>query len=310
MQGENIGEVRGVADGDQNLEGNMAEITKKKMSELPGAEKYHKASNDMKLLTEIEKKTKLGQKLNKDELIFLYEINSTIEGFGYQRDPRIEEMCKGRSVKNDMLVVFECSQGQIAENTDEINENTKAYLGSWNMEVSQKIRNYPNIKHLYESFPEKKIFMQTLETDPGINSPASAEEAMERKNIYRSDWGKDILYKTEFSKEAQKYELVRFTVGQLGFPNGATTQKIYDKAEKLGLELCPAEVGPHLRLQYPGKEWMLIAMKQITDRGGSPGVFRLFTGGGQLGLSGDGADPDDRWRADSEFVFRFRKLDA
>jgi len=178
-------------------------------------EAYKKKSTDMKLLTEIEKKSKNGQELTKDELIFLYEIDSPIEGFGYnnEKDPRIEQIRKTRKLEIDALIVFECEQSQIAYNQKDITENTRVYIGEWNMEIFQKIRNYPNIKHLFESFPDKKIFMQTLETDPNINSPESAEEAMERKNIYCSNWGKDILCKTEFSKKSQKYELVRFTVG-------------------------------------------------------------------------------------------------
>ena len=170
MQGKNIGEVRGVADNDQNLEGNMTEIAESKMNELPGAEKYKKTSADMKYLTEIDKKIKQNQSLNKDELIFLYEVNSAIEGFGYERDLRIEELRDVRIPEEDMPIIFECAPEQIAKNVNEIAENTKAYIGKWNIDVFQKIINYPNINHIYESFPDKKIFMQELETNPEINS--------------------------------------------------------------------------------------------------------------------------------------------
>ncbi len=309
MQGGNIAEIRGIAP-DQNLDPFIGDIVKEKLKEFPDGQAYEKKSADMKLLTEIEKKTQSGQELSKNELFFLYEIDSPIEGFGYQRDPRIKEIRESRKIEKDVPIVFECDPSEIAYGMKEIAEKTKAYIGEWNMEIFQKIRNYPNIKYLFESFPDKKIFMQNLETDPDINSPKSAEEAMERKNIYRSDWGKDILYKTEFSQEKQNYDLVRFTVSQLGFPSGATTQEIYDKAEKLGLELCPAEVGPHLRLQYPGKEWMLIAMKQISGRYDCPDVFNLRTDGVQLGLHGSPAEPENGWDADFELVFRFRKKEA
>ena len=308
LQGSNIGEVRGVADNDQNLEGNMATIAEEKLKEFPDSQQYEKKTQDMKLLTAIEKKTKNNEPLTRNELIFLYEINSKIEGFGYQDDPRIKEIRETRKVEKDASIIFECEQSQIAYDEKDVTENTQAYIGKWNIKIFQKIRNYPNIKHLFESFPDKKIFMETLETDPSINSPESAEEAMKRKKIYYSDWGKDILYKTEFSEEKQSYDLVRFSVEQLGFPKGATTQEIYDKAEKLGLELCPAEVGPHLRLQYPGKEWMLIAMKQIPDRYDSPAVFLLGTYGGQLVLYGYDAKPSSRWCTDDEFVFRVRNF--
>jgi hypothetical protein len=126
--------------------------------------------------------------------------------------------------------------------------------------------------------------------------------------MYLSNFGKDILAKTEFSQTVEKYELVRFTVGQLGFPKGATTDEIYTKAEELGLELCPAEVGPQLRLQNTSKEWMLIAMKQITGRYGGPRVFDLDHFGDQPRLHAGNAKSDERWFSNDRFVFRFRKL--
>jgi hypothetical protein len=56
-------------------------------------------------------------------------------------------------------------------------------------------------------------------------------------------------------------------------------------------------------LQYPDKEWMFIAMKQITDRYGIPGVFSLHAGGGQLSLDVRSAKPGRRWDPDDELVF-------
>lgn len=306
MQENQIGEVRGIAH-EQNLDPYISDVVKEKLAYFPDGKAYEKKSDDMKLLTEIEKKTKVGQKLDKNDLIFLYEIDSKIEGFGYDRDPRIEEIRKRRNTKEDASTVFECLPQEIAWSEEDIAENTKSYVGEWSVEICQKIRRYPNIEHLYETFPDKKIFMQTLETDQSINSPEKAENALQKKNMYLPDWGKDILYETEFSKESQTYELARFTVEQLGFPRGATTDEIYKRAEELGLELCPAEVGPHLRLQYSGKDWMRIAMKQITDHYGSPSVFYLGWESDRLRLSAGNVEPWLEWRSDSEFVFRLHK---
>lgn len=306
MQENQIGEVRGIAH-EQNLDPYVGNIAKEKLAEFPNGKEYEKKSDDMKRLTEIEKKSRSEQKLDKNDLIFLYEIDSQIEGFGYQRDPRIEEIWEARKQNEDMLVIFECSNDQIAESADAVNEKTKAYVGEWNVEIFQKIRNYPDIKHLYESFPDKRIFMRTLETNPAVNSSELAEKALEEKNIYLTNWGKDILSKTQFSRESQAYELVRFTVEQLGLPSGATTDEIYKRAEDLGLDLCPAEVGPQLRLQYPGKEWVLIAMKQILVRVGDPHVFDLGSSGARLKLDGRNAKPGYGWDSGREFVFRFRK---
>ena len=43
----------------------------------------------MKKLTEINNKK---EELNKEDLSFLYEIDNNIQGFGYNKDPRIEEI--------------------------------------------------------------------------------------------------------------------------------------------------------------------------------------------------------------------------
>ena len=306
MQENSIAEVRGIAS-EQNLDPYIGEVVKEKLQEFPDGAQYEKKSADMKFLTQIENKTKLGQELSKPELNFLYEIDKPIEGFGYQTDPRIKEIREKRSSKEDMLIIFDCTQAEVATNKEEVNENTKAYIGEWNMDTFQIVRNYPNITHLYEEFPDKKIFMQSLETDPSINSPEKAEQALKDKNISLWDSAEYILKKTEFSQTAQNYELVRFTVKQLGLPNNVTTDEIYKRAQELGLELCPAEVGPHLRLKYTGKEWFYIAMKQIPNSGGMLNVFSLDGDRGALGLGSCRAHPDVRWNASSHFVFAWRK---
>ncbi len=306
MQGDSIGEVRGVADNDQNLEGNMTEIAEAKMNELPGADRYRKASADMKLLTQIENKTRLNQSLTKDDLAFLYEIDSPIEGFGYQRDPRIEELRKQRNPETDASVVFECSPGQIAHNAEEINENTKAYVGKLESGIFDQIQKY-GIEHIYTKFPEGKIQRYNIEI--GGKAKDQLKKEMKAKNIYVSDYADDLLEKIETLKQAESTGLIRITVKDLGFPGGATTDQVYKRAKELGLELCPAETGPHLRLQYSGKEWILVAIKQMAGRGGRPGVFGLSWVGDRLELRG-GAGSGHRWSPGSKFVFRLRKLET
>jgi len=106
MRGNEVFEVRGVADSDQNIESNMLDIAEEKLNELPGAEKYRKASADMRRLTEIENKANKGEELTKEDLAFLYEIDSPIEGFGYEKDPRIKELLNRRNTRKDLAAVF------------------------------------------------------------------------------------------------------------------------------------------------------------------------------------------------------------
>ncbi len=306
MQGDDIGEVRGVLP-HQNLEPIMQDVLNEKLKDFGSkADAYRKKFEDMKLLTKIDEKTKNGEQLNKSDLEFLYETNGTIQGFGYDMDPRIYEIRGQRDRIKDMITIFDCTEKEVAVNIENINEHTKSYLGPWNPTVYNKIKNFPQITHLYESFPDKKIFTYELETDPQIDSPKKAEEELKARGIYITDWGNYILQKTEFSLEEKTYNLVQFTVEQLGFPRGATTDEIYAKAQELGLDLCPAEVGPQLRLKYEGKDWKLIAMKQISDRHGNPFVFYLFSGGAGLSLRASRAELSNEWSGSCQFVFMSR----
>lgn len=325
MQENSIFEARGVADSDQNLEGNMIDIAEKKMNELPGAEKYRQASADMKYLTEIEKKTKTGQKLTKDDLIFLYEIDSKIEGFGYQRDPRIEEIRKTRKKEEDALIVFECEPNQIAWKKEDIKGNTKAYIGKLEPGIFDLMQKY-DIEHIYISFPEGKI--SQFEADLGGESEKKLISGLEKREksegsgkIYVSGHAKSMLKNKDFFtlKNKERVKLLKLKVRDLGFPSGATTEEIYKRAAELGMELCPPETGPRLRLNYekifkreqPRGEYFLIAMKQIAGSGGYMNVFRVrWSDDGKPWLDADWAGPEDGWDPGGGFVFRLRKLET
>ena len=302
MQNGNVFETRGVADSKQNLEGNMVDIAEEKMRELPGKEKYQKISADMKNMTEIEKKMKGGEVLAKDDLVFLYEIDAPIEGFGYEKDPRIAELRVQRNPKEDMLIVLDCAPDQIATTQNEITENTKAYLGPLFPNIFKK-----NIEHIYTSFPEGKV--KTFEMTIGGKSKEGIERELKEKNINIDSYAQSLLSSPDFttSKKVEDINLVRVTVEGLGFSSGATTDEIYKRAKELGLELCPAEVGPQLRLSYQGSEYLRIAMKQIADRGGRPDVFYLRRNADVLWLCADFAEPSVWWYAGHKFVFRTRK---
>jgi hypothetical protein len=70
--------------------------------------------------------------------------------------------------------------------------------------------------------------------------------------------------------------LVSLSLANLGFGRGSHLEDIYAAACQEGLQLCPAEVGPQLRLQYPDqppREDLFIAMEAIPDSGNHPDVF-------------------------------------
>ena len=133
MNGHNeIAEIRGVAE-NQNLEAEMMPILDKKLEEFPDRDKYRKKEYDMQLLTTIDNKMQKGYDLTKEELKFLYEIDYKIEGFGYEKDPRIEEIKSRRNINQDLAYVFDCNEENIGTSlTDLDKKNIVIYLGNIN----------------------------------------------------------------------------------------------------------------------------------------------------------------------------------
>jgi hypothetical protein len=119
-----------------------------------------------------------------------------------------------------------------------------------------------------------------------------------------------ILNQVEMASEPTKVDLVVVSIAELGFPNGASIAQIYEKALSLGLELCPAEVGPQFRLQYPDQpngEWILVAMEPILDSFGNHDVFRVIHGHPGLWLTSFFGDPETFFcSSESRWAFRYK----
>lgn len=305
---DKIDEVRGIHP-HQNIEPIMQNVLDEKLKTFgPEADAYRKKSEDMKLLTALEKKKEKGEAFAKDDLTFLYEINSQIEGFGYDGDPRIKELRADRNTEEDMLTIFECTKDQIAHVPSEINENTKAYVGQLEPGIFQKLPE--NLEHVYTSFPDKKIRRENVEI--GGKSAEQLISEMETAGINISKEAKFILKSKEFvpGKNREEATLIRLTVADLGFKTSATTDQIYERARALGLELCPSDTGPNYRLKYrnqPLGEWFRICMKQIHDSDVYPDVWHLEHNDVGLWLDYYWTKPDSKWYPAYKFAFRLRK---
>src|ERR1700694_4297434 len=102
-------------------------------------------------------------------------------------------------------------------------------------------------------------------------SPDAYQTAMENSGMKIGSWAQEILEKVDVSSMEINIDLVNTSVGELGFMDGADYSAICERALEVGLELCPAEVGPALRLicsaQAKG-EWLAIAMKALPGASG------------------------------------------
>jgi hypothetical protein len=100
--------------------------------------------------------------------------------------------------------------------------------------------------------------------------------------LYIDDWADQILSRISFLQTDTKLNLVLVTVSDLGFgADGASLKGIYEHASQRGLPLCPAELGPALRLSYldqPLGEYPQIAMRPIARSDGKATNFVVAKG--------------------------------
>lgn len=310
MEGARIAEPpRGIAP-NQNLDPFIFPVLETKLEEFGSeGQAFKKRTSDMKQLTQIEQKTLRKEGLSAEELKFLYELDSRIEGFGYEKDPRIEELRKLRNSDEDMPIVFGCETQQIANNPRAIRPDTKAYVGSLQAWVFELLAKY-NIDHVYTKFPEGKV--QVSELTIGVKSKQELLEDLKRENIQVSRFADDMIKNPDFTtlQNPETIKTVRITVQDLGFDTGTpTTDQIYKKADELGLDLCLPEVGVYQRLQDKNQPdgWYSMGMKQITDSDGRLSVFELGRDEDELWLDSDWAGPDRKWNRGGRCVFSLRK---
>ena len=102
-------------------------------------------------------------------------------------------------------------------------------------------------------------------------------------------------------------ELVLLSTAELGVESDETSlSDVYKRARQAGLELCPAEVGPQLRLHYrnqPLGEALDIAMEPVATYSGSPTILTLANWGTGLALLGRDGRSESMVSRISRFVF-------
>ena len=187
MNGKNeIGEVRGTSK-NQNLESNMEPILDKKLEEFSAKDEYKKKVHDMKYLTLIEGKQKNNQELSLDDLKFLYEVDSKIEGFGYEKDPRIEEIISKRDKRKDIAFAYGINEDEVALSPTEWKKNkkkVKVYCGDLDLNGLTRVEDLvlllPNTinGNLYLhnlTSAERLLLPNTINGDLYLSSLTSAE---------------------------------------------------------------------------------------------------------------------------------------
>ncbi|MBP9749929.1 MAG: hypothetical protein KBD21_04325 [Candidatus Pacebacteria bacterium] len=140
-------------------------------------------------------------------------------------------------------------------------------------------------------------------------NPKAYRRALNAKKMIVS-WSNNILDKITCSQKAINLELDLLSVGELGFKGAASYADICSRANDIGRELCPAEVGPALRYQYdnqPRGERVLIAMTPIIVRDADGYIFHVGHDACSLCLGANLGRPGTVWSPDYRFVFVHRR---
>ncbi|NJM91446.1 MAG: hypothetical protein HC861_01120 [Rhodospirillaceae bacterium] len=141
------------------------------------------------------------------------------------------------------------------------------------------------------------------------HSPIALHDALVAGGIHIGDLAGQMLRLPAFKLTAAPahIELSLIAVREL-VPGSdrASFAQIHAHAIEAGLDLCPAEAGPQLRLQYPEQrlgEYLVIGMEALPTADGSDACFVVGNGGAGLIIVGRSASPDAMVASRSRFVF-------
>jgi hypothetical protein len=133
-------------------------------------------------------------------------------------------------------------------------------------------------------------------------------DAMDLAGIRMRDSASEILGQPAFpyARVKTEVELALLSAWDLGVETESSLSDVYKRAKQIGLELCPAEVGPQLRLHYrnqPLGEALNVAMEPIATSGGDPTILALVNFGSGLALMGVNGRSEFMMLRTSRFVF-------
>lgn len=167
--------------------------------------------------------------------------------------------------------------------------------------------------------PDCPVVLRTVEV--GGLTKSQLIQKLQQCSILINEYGERLLADDKFTTSETKYSIltVELTVEALGFPDGADLAQIFKKASELGLELCPLELGPHLRMQYLDQPEgysghplqrqkapsgsITIASEILTEDDDFPKGFYLRRINGELWLRGYRADHLYIWNPGDHFIF-------
>lgn len=165
-----------------------------------------------------------------------------------------------------------------------------------------------------------RLWPQPLKVTVGGASRGELAERLRRQGVSLNAHAETLLAGPAFDERAgDVMHVVDRTVAELGLPDGGTLRDVFDAAGVVGLELCPADAAPYLRLawtlQANSTDSLLsmggspqgavkVASVPLSDDAEYPKGFYLRVVDGVPWLRGYRCDDEYRFAADDRFAFR------
>jgi hypothetical protein len=176
-----------------------------------------------------------------------------------------------------------------------------------------------NINNLNSQHLSNHVVGRTIVV--GGRSKLEMLEDLQRHRVAMNEAGRTLFASDEFqtSDVRKNIDTVEVSVLDLGYDKGAGISQIHAAAAALDLDLCPMELGPHLRLQYldqPEGYWnhpvtehcappgaITIVSQRLNDDPDFPEGFYLRRIKGTLWLRGYCSGPEHIWAPEDRLVF-------
>jgi hypothetical protein len=161
-------------------------------------------------------------------------------------------------------------------------------------------------------YPDCPIIARTVDVR-GLAKPELIRE-LARNEVSMNPYGELLFADERFTTSGESYrqKTVELRVRDLGFAKGETSEEIFKRASAFGLEVCPLELAPYLRLQFleqPEGDRITISSHKISEDEAFPNGFYLIRRDDGLWLRGYRASSDNVWSPDEHFIF-CRSLDS
>ncbi|MCC6639265.1 hypothetical protein IT409_01755, partial [Candidatus Falkowbacteria bacterium] len=128
----------------------------------------------------------------------------------------------------------------------------------------KKILPTPELQEIWDNIEAKIENGDAKIHEIGIGGRSKDQLIHEIKNL-GNEISKDALlmmevmaqgedFKASEKNQNQVLKIIELSVEDLGFSEKAFAAKVFERAVELGLQLCPAEIGPELRIKYQNQK--------------------------------------------------------